>query len=192
MSKKILIISGSPKKDGNTDQLIRWFREGAEMQGAEITVANAASLKLKANGCTSCRMCQTKSEYGCVIKDEASDVIMQMIDADVVVFATPLYFFSASAQIKAVLDRMFSLYKWDNAKNSMETVLKGKTLVLIASAYENVGLACLAEPFRLTAEYSGMKFESLLVPDAGVSGSVGKAVNSRKNAVDLGNKVAIA
>ena len=68
-----------------------------------------------------------------------------MIGADIIVMATPLYFFSASAQIKGVFDRMFSLYKWDNDAGTMNTVLKGKTFCLIASAYEDSGLDVLRD-----------------------------------------------
>ena len=84
-----------------------------------------------------------------------------MADVDVIVMATPLYFFAASAQLKLVFDRMFCLYKWDNEAGTMKTPLKGKTLVLMASAFEDVGLDALEKPFALTAAYTGMKFESL-------------------------------
>src|SRR4030043_323479 len=97
-----------------------------------------------------------------------------MAEVDVIVFATPLYFFAASAQIKLIFDRMFSLYKWDNDAGTMQTPLKGKTLVVLASAFEDIGLDALEKPFALTAKYTGMKFESVLVANAGVSGEIAK------------------
>jgi len=190
MAKKILVLLGSPKRDGNTAQLVKWFCEGAASKGAETEVINAAFLKFKTTGCTSCRQCQKIDEYECVIDDEAKPVLAKMALVDVIVMATPLYFYSASAQLKQVLDRMFSLYKWDNVAGTMKTVLKGKTLVLIASAYEGVGLDTLEKPFALTASYSGMNFESLLVPDVGVSGEIVKVANVREKAINLGKKVA--
>jgi hypothetical protein len=72
----------------------------------------------------------------------------------------------------------------------MQTPLKGKTLVLLTSAFEDVGLDALEKPFALTAEYTGMKFESLLVPGAGVSGQIKKKTGIRNKAVRLGRKVA--
>ncbi len=190
MAKKILILSGSPKKDGNTAQLVQWFCEGAGSRGAQVEVVNAAFLKHKAIGCTSCRQCQRSDKYECVIDDEAKPVLAGMAFVDVIVMATPLYFFSASAQLKLVFDRMFSLYKWDNEVGTMKTVLKGKTFVLIGSAYEDVGLDALEKPFALTASYSGMRFESLLVANAGVSGDIKKNDAARKKAVELGKKMA--
>jgi len=189
MSKKILILSGSPKKDGNTAALVKWFTEGALSNGATIEVVNTAFLKYKSNGCTSCRSCQKLDKYECVIDDEAKPVLKKMADVDIIVMATPLYFFGPSAQLKLVLDRMFSLYKWDNEAGTMETPLKGKTLVLIASAYENVGLDVMEKPFVITAEYTDMQFESLLVPNAGVSGSVKDKTDVQEKAISLGKRV---
>jgi multimeric flavodoxin WrbA len=113
-----------------------------------------------------------------------------MISADVIVMATPLYFFAASAQLKVIIDRMFSLYKWDNAASTMKTALEGKTLVLLASAYENIGLDALEKPFVLIANYTGMGFESLLAPNAGESGEIRRRSDIRKKAGALGEKVA--
>ena len=177
-------------KDGNTAALVAWFAEGARSQGALVEIIHTASLKYKFVGCISCRICQKQDAYECAIDDEAKPVLAKMAEAEVIVFATPLYFFSASAQIKVVLDRMFSLYKWDNDAGTMKTPLKGKTLALLASAFEDVGLDVLEKPFSLTADYSGMKFESLLVPNAGVSGDIRKKAGIREQAVALGRKVA--
>lgn len=190
MPKKILVISGSPKKNGNTATLIEGFAEGARSRGAAVTVVYAAFLKYKFPGCTSCRSCQRSEAYQCVIEDDARSVLGKMAQADVIVMATPLYFFAASAQLKILIDRMFSLYKWDNTANTFTSPLKGKTLVLIASAYEDVGLDALEKPFSLTAEYTGMKFRSLLVPHAGVSGDLRMKKDVVKKAVALGKKVA--
>jgi multimeric flavodoxin WrbA len=189
MQKKILILNGSPKKKGNTATLVDWFSRGAESQGAEVEIVRTASLKYKTIGCISCRKCQKSDKYECCIDDEAKPVLAKMADVDVIVFATPLYFFSASAQLKLIFDRMFSLYKWDNQAGTMETPLKGKTLILLASAFENVGLDALEKPFALTAEYTGMKYESILVANAGVSGEITKnRTGIREKVISLGVK----
>jgi len=188
--KKILILSASPVKDGNTSTLVNWFVEGATSKGAKVDIVATAFLKYKATGCTSCRRCQTIKEYACVIKDEASPVLAKMAEADVIVMASPLYFYGVSAQLKLVMDRMFCLYKWDNAAGTMTTPLKGKKLVLIASAYEDIGLDAMEKPFVLTADYSGMGFESLLVPDAGESGDVKTQAAVREKAVAMGCRIA--
>ena len=190
MAKKILVLSGSPKKDGNTATLVSWFAEGARSKGAEVEIVQTAFLKYKSFGCTSCRTCQKIEKYGCTIDDEAKPVLAKMIKVDAIVMATPLYFYGPSAQLKLIFDRMFSLYKWDNEANTMRTLLKGKAFVLIASAYENIGLEALEKPFRLTADYTGMKFKSLLIPNAGESGDIKNKFDIREKATALGKSLA--
>lgn len=191
MPKKILVLLGSPKKEGNTSMLVDWFCDGARSKGAGVEVINTAYLKYKTLGCTSCRVCQKIDAYECVIDDEARPVLAKMAQADVIVMATPLYFFSPSAQIKLIFDRMFSLYKWDNDAGTMKTPLEGKTLVLLASAHEDIGLDVLAKPFELTASYTGMRFESLLIPNAGVSGEIKNRPEVKEKAFQLGGSVGI-
>jgi multimeric flavodoxin WrbA len=159
-------------------------------KGASAEVVHIASLKFRAVGCTSCRVCQKMKGFGCVIEDDVQPILKKMLKADVIVMATPCYFYAMSAQLKSVMDRMFSLYKWDNAANTMETPLKGKTLAVIASAYEDEGLDIVEKPFAVTADYSGMRFESLLVHGAGTSGDVVKKPGVREQAVAFGKKLA--
>lgn len=190
MAKKILVISGSPIKNGNTATLINWFAAGACAKGAKVEIINTAFLKYKVNGCISCRKCQKKSVYECVINDDAKPVLAKMNKADVIVMATPLYFYGPSAQLKLVMDRMFSLFKWDNENDTMTTRLTGKTFVLIASAFENIGLKDLERPFAITADYAGMIFQSLLVPNAGESSEVKKIPGIRAKTIAFGRKIA--
>jgi len=190
MAKKILVLSASPKKEGNTAALVEWFAEGTRSKGAHVETVATAFLKYKTTGCTSCRSCQKTDTYECVINDDAKPILANMAHADVIVVATPLYFFGASAQLKIIFDRMFSLYKWDNAAGTMTTPLKGKTLVLLASAFEDKGLEALEKPFAMTAEYTGMPFRSLLVANAGVSGDICKREDVRTQAIALGQEMA--
>ena len=190
MKKKIIVLSGSPKKDGNTAHLVKWFTDGAREKEAQVEVIEMATLKFKILGCVACRSCQNEDRYGCVVDDEVSEVLQKVVEANVIVMATPLYFFAPSTQIKLIFDRMFSLYKWNNEDGTMRTPLKGKTFALIASAYEDVGLDALEKPFELTAEYTGMNFESLLIPDAGVSGEIKKRLEIKEQAIAFGKKIA--
>lgn len=189
MPKDIIVLSSSPKKQGNTASLVGWFAEGARSRGAMVEIVDTANLKYKTNGCTSCRACQRSDAYECAINDDAKPVLARMAFADVIAMATPLYFWAASAQLKLILDRMFSLYKWNNQENTMRTPLKGKTLVLIASAYDPDGLDILERPFVEIAKYSGMTYHSLLVPNAGVSGSLGGRDDIRRKAIVLGENI---
>lgn len=190
MSKNILVISGSPKKDGNTSALVTWFAEGARSKGAVVELVDIGKMSFKVAGCSACRSCQKLPKYECVIKDEGQQVLARMAEADVIVMATPLYFYGPSAQLKVIIDRMFSLFKWDNAAGTMETPLKGKMFGLILSAFEDMGLDVVEKSFAIIADYAGMKFGSLLVPDVGVSGDVFKKEGVREQAVVFGMKLA--
>lgn len=186
MSKNILILNGSPKKNGNTTKLVEWFSQGACSNHAKVEIIRAASLKFKSNGCISCRRCQKIMKYECVINDDVKRVLKKMAKADVIVFATPLYFYGPSVQLKLIIDRMFSLYKWDNTTNTFETPMRGKSMILLLSAYEDIGLDIVEKSFKLIADYSAMKFHSLLVPNAKESAEIDKLRGIRKRTVDFG------
>jgi multimeric flavodoxin WrbA len=188
--KKILVLSGSPVKKGNTATLVGWFAGAARDKGCDVEVVETAFLKHKATGCISCRRCQKSKKFECVIKDDATPVLARMAEVEAIVMATPLYFYGPSAQLKLVFDRMFSLYKWDNKTDSVQTPLKGKTFALLGSAYEDIGLGALEKPFALTARYTEMRFESLLVADAGESGEVKKLAGIREKVAAFAAKVA--
>ena len=88
MNKKILVLSASPKRNGNTAALVRWFVEGARSKGAKVEVVNTAFLKYKSTGCNSCRACQKLTEYECVVNDEAKPVLAKMAKVDVIVMGS--------------------------------------------------------------------------------------------------------
>jgi multimeric flavodoxin WrbA len=188
MRRKILILNGSPKKNGNTAKLVTWFAEGARSKGADVRIIRASLLKDKGKGCASCRACQKKKEYACVINDDVTGILKIMAKADVIVFATPLYFYGPSAQLKAIIDRMFSLYKWDNTTDTFGSPMRGKTMALLLSAYEDIGLEIVEKSFKLIADYSEMQFKSLLVPNARESGEIVKIKGIRKKVIAFSYK----
>ena len=99
MSKKVLILSSSPRRNGNSDLLCNEFMRGAAEAGHQV---EKIFLKDKhINYCTGCSVC---SMYGkpCPQKDDAAEVVEKMIAADVIVMATPVYFYTMSAQMKKV------------------------------------------------------------------------------------------
>ncbi|MEI3328827.1 MAG: flavodoxin family protein [Coprococcus sp.] len=100
--KNVLILSGSPRKGGNSDILCDEFLRGAEESGNKVTKINVVSKKIAP--CHACYYCR---DHGgeCAYKDDMADILQQMIDADVIVLASPVYFYSIDAQLKAVIDR---------------------------------------------------------------------------------------
>lgn len=102
---KILILNGSPHKKGTTALMISEFKCGAEENGHTVTVFHTAEENIHA--CTACDHCRT-SDSGCVFKDGMDKLNPLLMDADLVVFSTPLYYFGMSAQIKTVIDRFYA------------------------------------------------------------------------------------
>ena len=109
MSKKVLILSSSPRKGGNSETLAAAFAQGAREAGNQV---ETVSLREKQVGfCKGCLACLKLGH--CVIKDDAVEIADKMHDADVLVFATPVYYYSVSGQLKTVLDRANPLFGTD-------------------------------------------------------------------------------
>lgn len=111
MSKKVLILSGSPRKNGNSDILCDEFMKGAAEAGHRVEKIRVSEKKV--GYCRACYAC--KGTGVCAIKDDMADILQKMIDADVLVLASPVYFYSIDAQLKAVIDR--SVARWQEVKN---------------------------------------------------------------------------
>lgn len=106
MSKNVLIISSSPRKGGNSDTLCNRFMEGAVESGH--TVEKIFLKDKKINYCTGCGYCF--ETHQCSQKDDMSEILDKMIAADVIVMATPVYFYSMCAQMKTFIDRTTPKY----------------------------------------------------------------------------------
>lgn len=111
MSKKVLIISTSPRKGGNSDTLSDAFFQGAQDAGHEV---EKLSLHDKNIGfCKGCLSCQNTQR--CVIHDDADTIVQKMLTAEVLVFATPIYYYGMCGQMKTLLDRANPLFPADYA-----------------------------------------------------------------------------
>ena len=167
MSKKIMIVCGSPRKHGNTNRVVGWAADAARQAGAQVEIVDAARLDYKTNGCTACMSCQKSEDYGCVIDDEAKPVIARMTGADALVISSPVYWMGPTAQLKLLLDRMFSLFKL--AVEPIRSGLKDNaTLAVISTAAGSMdeGLSLVENTFKLTADFFHFPFHSILLPHA--------------------------
>lgn len=107
MSKKILILSTSPRKNSNSDTLAEEFAKGARESGHEVEKISLIGKEIQF--CRGCLACQKTKR--CVIHDDADTIVQEkMLHADVLVFATPIYYYEMSGQMKTLLDRANPLY----------------------------------------------------------------------------------
>lgn len=123
MGKKVLVLSASPRKGGNSDTLCDELIRGAEEAGHQTE-----KIFLKDKNVNYCLGCGNCSNYGksCPQKDDMEGILQKMIDADVIVLATPVYFYSMNAQLKTVIDRCCAGY----------TKISGKDFYFIITAAE--------------------------------------------------------
>lgn len=110
MSKKVLILSGSPRKNGNSDILCEAFMKGALEAGNEVQKIRVAEKNI--GYCRACYACKAGT---CILNDDMAEILQKMIDADVIVLASPVYFYSIDAQLKALIDR--TVARWLEVKN---------------------------------------------------------------------------
>lgn len=123
MSKKVLIFSSSPRKGGNSDLLCDQFALGAQESGNEVEKISLRDKKI--NFCHGCMACMKTGK--CVQKDDMAEILDKMLKADILVFATPVYFYTMSAQLKVLIDRTVAKY----------TEIRNKKAYLIAASGEN-------------------------------------------------------
>ncbi len=147
--KKVLIISSSPRRGGNSDLLCDQFMKGAKESGHEVEKIFLADKTI--HYCTGCGACANGAKP-CSQQDDEEEILLKMIAADVIVLATPVYFYTMSAQLKTMIDRScphyleisnkdfyFILTAWDPEKIHMTRTLeslRGFTEDCLVAAHE--------------------------------------------------------
>lgn len=152
MNKNVLIISTSPRKNSNSEILAAAFAKGAEEAGHKV---ETVSLRDKEIGfCKGCLACQKTGR--CVIHDDADAITQKMLNADVLVFATPVYYYEMCGQMKTMLDRANPLYTLDYAF---------RNVYLIATAAEE-------EESAMDGAVNGLKGWIACFPKSRLAGTV--------------------
>jgi multimeric flavodoxin WrbA len=124
-------ILGSPRKRGVTTTLATEFMQQLEKKGADTQVFHLNEMRFK--GCQGCQKCKTRSG-SCILEDDLTPALKSLQEADILVFATPVYYWDVSGQFKLFVDRTWSLVKMDYETNPHPTYIeKGKRALLITS-----------------------------------------------------------
>ena len=106
MGKKLVVITGSPRKGGNSFAMTEAFIKAAEAKGHTVTRFDAAMMKI--SGCRACETCYSTGK-ACTFDDDFNTIAPAILEADAIVFTMPVYWYSIPAQIKGVIDRLYSL-----------------------------------------------------------------------------------
>ena len=115
---KILVLNGSPRKNGNTAAMCGAFCGAAEAAGHEVTAVRVCELKIA--GCLACEYCHTKGGGKCVQQDDMQTLYPLMEEMDMLVIASPIYYYGYSGQMQCALNRIYAL---DKPKNLKKTAL---------------------------------------------------------------------
>lgn len=178
MGKKILILSGSPRKNGNSDILCDEFMKGALENGNHIEKIRVAEKKIGY-----CRGCYACKDTGiCAVKDDMAEILQKMIDADVIVLASPVYFYSIDAQLKTLIDR--TVARWLEVKD------KEFYYIMTAADDEKISLETTLACFRGYADCVEGAKEMGVIYGTGVyeKGEV-KNTNAMMEAFEMGKRV---
>lgn len=130
MSKKIVILNGSPRKHGNTSALTAYFKKGAEENGNTVTEFFLGEMNI--NGCKGCFCGGKDCNSPCVQKDDMLKIYPFYKEADIVVLASPLYYWSISSQLKSAFDRLFAVAECDSDYRNPK---KESVLIMAAEGY---------------------------------------------------------
>lgn len=124
---KIAVLIGSPRKNGNTEILANSFIAGVDKKKNSVEVIHVIGKKV--NGCIGCNFCYKDSRHNCIHRDDMKEIYDTLANADVIVIATPIYFYGVSSQLKCIIDRLH---------NPIRNTFKVKELVLLAVCADTI------------------------------------------------------
>lgn len=179
--KNILVLTGSPRRGGNSDLMADAFIEGAVAQGHTVTKYEIASKTI--GGCKACDKCWSNGD-ACVFRDDFAELEPLVEAADVLVLVSPLYWFTMSAQIKAAIDRLYAY-----CVPACPRTLKIKETVMLTCAADAEEFDGIISTYRYIANYMKWKDAGILaVPNVSDKGDILKT-DALSKAKILGEKI---
>ena len=169
---KIAVLNGSPRK-ANTSSMVAAFIEGAEEAGHEVEEYQVGRMKIA--GCLGCEYCHTKGEGACIQKDDLEKIMPAYQEADMIVFASPIYYFCMTAQMEAAIQRVYCIGKPVAAK---------KATLLLSSGSPAVYDAAMAQIAGYCA-YANMEFVGTITANGEENGSEAKLAEVKEFAKAL-------
>jgi multimeric flavodoxin WrbA len=184
-TKQVLVILGSPRKKGNSSTLAARISRGAKSAGAEVETVFLQGLKI--SPCRGCDTCQKHDSKGCAIKDAMQEIYPKLIKADAWVIASPVYWFTMSAQTKIFMDRCYALTAY--AHNPFA----GKRIA-IAMSYGGVdpvksGCVNALRTFQDAYRYAGSKIAGMVYGSAMEAGEIANNKALMQEAEELGKRL---
>ena len=151
---KILVLTGSPHKKGTSAMMADYFIEGAKNTGNEVVRLDTAFMNI--NSCLGCGYCRKNNEK-CVQDDDMKYVTKELLEADMVVFVTPLYYFGITAQLKKVIDRFFA------PNETLRTQNKKAMLLVTGAADDEIAMKAIKLHYWTMLKYLNWQDSGILV-----------------------------
>jgi multimeric flavodoxin WrbA len=183
LPKNILVLTGSPRKGGNSDLLADAFIQGAKQSGHTVVKFEAAMKNIK--GCRACDTCWSK-DTACSMKGDFTALEPLLEQAEVIVFCSPIYWCNYSSQLKAVLDRLYAYFQ----PQCRRTLKIKESVLMICGEDENGGSFSPAiDSYKSISDYCNWQERGVLaVPAVHKKGDILKT-DALKKAEDLGKRI---
>jgi multimeric flavodoxin WrbA len=182
-NKNVLVLLGSPRTNGNSAALAGRIKQGAEEAGATVEVVSLNNLSIRP--CQGCYACQKPNSSGCVLDDDMQSLYPKLLAAEAWVIASPVYWFTMSAQTKLFMDRCFALFR----EGTKERLAEKR--IAVAMSYEDAdpfksGCVNALRTFQDAYNYIGAEIVGMVYGRANEPGEIEKNVALMSAAEKLG------
>jgi multimeric flavodoxin WrbA len=186
-SKKILLVMGSPRKEGNSATLAKQVAAGAQATGAEVETFYLHTMNIQP--CTACDACREERDKDCVIDDDMETLYPKLRQADALVIASPIYWFTVSAQTKLFMDRWYAL----GGPGEEYAAFAGKRIGIVLT-YADVdpfasGAVNALRTFQDAFNYVGSEIIGMVYGSASEAGEIGNNRDLMEKAYELGKQL---
>ena len=185
MTKKLLIIAGSPRIKGNSTVLALQAAQAARTAKIEVELLHLSRMKI--SPCYGCDRCREGKTF-CILKDDMQSVYPKLLEADALLLASPVYFYFYSAQLKTFVDRWYGL--WHNRPDFLKAKPVGLILTHEDANLEVSGGIHAVRSLQSTVEYVGGRFIGVVNGSLGAVGDAQKHPELLQAASDLGRQLA--
>ncbi len=182
--KKVIVLLGSPRKKGNSTALAKQIIRGAESAGGQVETVYLNGLNIKP--CQGCYACKSEESSGCAVDDDMQSLYPKLVESDAWVIASPVYWFTMSAQTKIFMDRCFALFNEDEQKSPLY-----KKRIAIAMSYGDAdafasGCVNALRSFQDAYNYVGADIVGMVYGSAEEPGEIASNAELMKQAEELG------
>lgn len=186
-AKKVVIVKGSPRVDGNSAILADQVAAGAESVGAKVDVFYLHGMDIQP--CDACEACHTNVEDECIVEDDMQVIYPKLREADALVIASPVYWFTVSAQTKLFMDRCYALAGGSPWRHALEGKKIGIVLTYGDTDPFNSGAVNALRMFQDAFNYIGAEIVGMVYGSADNAGDILDHQNVVADAKLLGEKI---